>query len=70
MRELRQKKKDDRAAAKAAILREKAEKKAARKAAAEAKKLKVLVMGLIRASLIEAYIHRECMEVLIITKIS
>ena len=67
MRELRQKKKDDRAAAKAAILKEKAEKKAARKAAAEAKKLKVLVMGPIRASFIG---DRECMEVLIITKIS
>ena len=43
MRELRQKKKDDRAAAKAAILKEKAEKKAARRAAAEAKRLKVRI---------------------------
>ena len=41
MRELRQKKKDDRAAVKAAILKEKADRKAARKAAAEAKKQKV-----------------------------
>ena len=41
MRELRQKKKDDRMAAKAAILKEKAERKAARKAATEAKRLKV-----------------------------
>ena len=41
MRELRQKKKDDRMAAKAAILKEKADRKAARKAAAEAKRLKV-----------------------------
>ena len=47
MRELRQKKKDDRAATKAAILREKAEKKAARKAASEAKKLKVHVLHFI-----------------------
>ena len=41
MRELRQKKKDDRASAKAAILKEKADRKAARKAAAEAKRMKV-----------------------------
>ena len=41
MRELRQKKKDDRAATKAAIAKEKQDKKAARKAAAEAKKNKV-----------------------------
>ena len=41
MRELRQKKKDDRAAAKAAIAKEKQDKKAARKAAAEAKRNKV-----------------------------
>ena len=43
MRELRQKKKDDRMAAKAAILKEKAERKAARKAATEAKRLKVFL---------------------------
>ena len=41
MRELRQQKKDNRAAAKAAIIKEKADRKAARKAAALAKKLKV-----------------------------
>ena len=45
MRELRQQKKDDRMAAKAAILKEKAERKAARKAATEAKRLKVSVNG-------------------------
>ena len=45
MRELRQQKKDDRMAAKAAILKEKAERKAARKAATEAKRLKVSLNG-------------------------
>ena len=45
MRELRQQKKDDRMAAKAAILKEKAERKAARKAATEAKRLKVSSNG-------------------------
>ena len=44
MRELRQKKKDDRAAAKAAIAKEKQDKKAARKAAAEAKRNKVSII--------------------------
>ena len=41
MREIRQKKKDERAAAKAAIAKEKQDKKSARKAAADAKRNKV-----------------------------
>ena len=45
MREIRQKKKDDRAATKAAILKDKQDRKAERKAAAEAKKFKVSIHG-------------------------
>ena len=48
-------KKDDRAAAKAAILKEKAEKKAARRAAAEAKRLKVRISIHIKWIIIISY---------------